>query len=321
MLAAAASMILIVLYRRGANAGGSVTGPLALAFFSLLCIRFCLWFLPRVLRSKAAAGHQQKLAWVELFYYAGMIVGLVVWRIIGLPASLVVALGVDALLQAVAAVLDFLSGRGDITVAGGRQTITEAQAEVPVLMGGVSWVRMAIAVVALTVGIQIVAMNLAHDLAGGRLAPYVLAVFYLGVAVAAIACGTAKATFGWPHDGPVAGRFARLAMHRFRFPYGIVVAAAGLGICMASVSTGRGWSVGLVLGCIIVAAFLYEVLALALLDRIGEEHATGVVWAYGFMAFFGAAVLWMLEAAGAGLPGNLATASICVVAAIAAVGR
>src|SRR5262245_16530583 len=74
---ALASLALLGVYLNFA-VDGRLGGRVASCFFALLSLRFGLWFYSRVMRAGAAAGRDQKIAWVELGYYLGTSMGLVI---------------------------------------------------------------------------------------------------------------------------------------------------------------------------------------------------------------------------------------------------
>jgi hypothetical protein len=153
----------------------------AIVFFALLCVRFGFWFYSRVLRASLAAAQKQKIAWVELGYFFGMILGLVIWAIIGIEVSIATALIMDALLQFSAGIIDlFLSSSvlAPTRSASDRLLVTSKPSVSRYLTSSI---------VLLTIGIQVVVFSLAHQV-GINFTPLILAFYYLGAAASAIMC-------------------------------------------------------------------------------------------------------------------------------------
>ena len=104
------SLILASIFLTYAN-NNVLSGIFAVAFFFLLSVRFAFWFYSRVIRASTVAGQQQRIAWVELGYYSGIILGLIIWKFFGIELTMDFALIIDACLQLVAGSIDLQTSR------------------------------------------------------------------------------------------------------------------------------------------------------------------------------------------------------------------
>jgi hypothetical protein len=86
---------------------GKISGTMGIVFFILLSIRFGFWFYSRVIRASNASGQEQSIAWVELGYYSGMILGLIFWKLFKIEIDLSSALIVDATFLLLSSLFDF----------------------------------------------------------------------------------------------------------------------------------------------------------------------------------------------------------------------
>ena len=92
------SLILLYIFTNYAQ-NAKLSGVAGLLFFLLLSIRFGFWFYSRVSRAAVVAGLQQRIAWVELGYFSGMIFGLIMWKFIGIDITITTAFLIDDHLQ------------------------------------------------------------------------------------------------------------------------------------------------------------------------------------------------------------------------------
>ena len=138
-----ASMLLYIVWSTSSH-DNSIRGPSAYVFFGLLCVRFTFSFVPRALRSSAAAGYRMRLAYVELSTYGGTILGLLLWLpfslLAGWPLASILAL--DSVLQLIASVAD----------AAGYPLGTFATADVAPMRTGTGNARVAIRYLSLMCG-------------------------------------------------------------------------------------------------------------------------------------------------------------------------
>lgn len=127
IIAAAFTLALLTLHALGLIDlhAESIRGGLAVAVFTVLCLRYAFWFAARILRADVLAGHGQKIARVEVAYYAGLIGGFALGQL-GFVPTLTQALVVDATLLIVAGWIDFLS-RG---LWDGAKSLGEVQPQV-----------------------------------------------------------------------------------------------------------------------------------------------------------------------------------------------
>lgn len=288
--------------------------------FVLLSLRFCVWFLARVLRPDIVAGRQQKIAWVELSYYLGLVSGLLAtigierWITRG-PIWIVTAVFiVDGVLQLIAGSVDLMGLR----VLSKKSSRPVGTTEVPQPYNVGWYARMVTAVVALTVGTQAVTValidviSLPHG-AKPHATRLVFTVFYLSVASASIFYGRKKMNLEWPSATQKIARFASIFVgegaHRVRIPFtlissiGTAVLALALYLSVSGVRRVTGPSNAkavMLLLFIAGAAFIYEILALGILDHIGAEtkklNRNGMVaLAYCFMGAVFTVTLLLVE--------------------------
>jgi hypothetical protein len=336
---AVASAGLLTLYVGFANptTGRLAPGLIATAFFSLLVIRFAFWFYSRVMRANRASEEEQGIAWVELGYYGGAAAGLVVWGLLATSVDITVALGVDIALQVLAGGMDLLAYRSlsiqEVAQSSPQPSVeTErpvpAQAQQPdqkvsVPDGSIRRCWTLVTVVALlTIGTQVVLFDMAHH-TREDFAPYILACFYLGVAIAAFICKRLAVTLWWepPTDGSVVaadrrstifvitataglllvlvvvvGRFAITALDA---PSPVIQGDGDADMSAAPV-TSSWWMELLLLAGVVLAALIYEMVALAAFERISEESRRynlkgWVIMGYAAMAVGAALSLLLLR--------------------------
>lgn len=318
-----ASLTLLTIFENY-SFNGKLTGIAAVIFFILLSIRFGFWFYSRVLRASNVAGQQQRIAWVELGYYSGMIFGLIIWKFIDINFSIVSALLMDAILQFSAGIIDLYT----------TQTVHQEQKTNAALLTRfnnqqhkkiLEW-KLTSAAVFLTVGIQVVIFSLTHYVSD-YLSAYILASFYFGASMAAVFCKKFKIQLAWTSVTNNHSSFAIIYSEKNGMKKEISIILLGIlsACCVAATVIGTNYSPlnlisreALVLTFIFCSAFFYEILALAILDRIGLEeqlsnHHGMVVRTYGMMGISAALSLWIFSLTKSSLYGLLLTAGICIV--------
>ena len=287
------------------------------AFFALLSIRFALWFYSRTLRISRVAAQQHTIAFVELGYYVGMITGMVIWPLFGLGVGMAAALMIDVGLQLCVGVIDLYTyyinppTYPNIHSEDLSFPVNEHLESIDV---GWCW-RLVLSAALLGVGTQGVIFDLAHYFSE-NFSPYILACFYLGASIAAIACKRLHIRLDWlptQYAYSYAYLFFRIAGREIKSRLLYVIAAFSffeiLAVTMASHLLSVHHSVILlhpasILGSVFLAfifaiAFFGGVLILSILDRIGIEEKNTlnkqmIVRAYGFMGTCTAAAFWMM---------------------------
>lgn len=311
---ALASMVLLAIFIGHAD-DGKVSDIYGWLFFIFLCIRFGFWFYSRVLRASAASRGQQKIAWVEFGYYSGIVLGLLIWSLCQIEIDMSTALMLDIFLQLVAGLIDIINAEtqpSNNVKTAQHQNITIAKQKN-------TWsIRLMFAVVLLTIGIQVIIFYLAHR-SFDDMSPYILACFYLGVALAALFCKKFDVHLTWQHDLSEQPLLAHICFKRgslsYRFSFlsmSLLVLVSMCFIIFAVITNYWGRDVftshqalshltsvyGIILlSSIFIVAFVYEVLALVLLDRIGSEDVNNnktIIHTYSLMAVGAAASLWIL---------------------------
>lgn len=340
------SIILLYIYQTYAI-NGKLMAMAAVSFFVLLSLRFGFWFYSRVLRASAAAGQQQQIAWVEMGYYVGMIFGLIIWTFFGINLDLVTALIIDALLQCVAGTLDIFSNRIQVNVTT-ELSENKASDVTMSLQANNAWIwRLVMAVVFLTIAIQTIIFYSAHQVAIW-FTPYILAFFYFGVSIAAYCYKKFNFQLEWITRKNHLSGFAMISSDNKKYTKKISFLFAGMltAICTSIAVFGIiiwGWGAlppiesntflqmislreVVLLLFVIVAAFLYEILALAILDRIGLEEKSikrqgMLIRAYGLMGVGGAVCLWVLGVSESAMMGLLFTLGLCLLFAFSFVWK
>ncbi|MFC3908555.1 hypothetical protein ACFORL_05630 [Legionella dresdenensis] len=280
-----------------------LSGYPSVIFFILLTLRFTFWFYSRVKRASESSGYQQSIAWVEFGYYAGMVLGLIFWKILNLDVSLEMALLIDAAFQFIAGSIDIYS----FSLKTRPANISASPAQtVKVEQFSSDWCsRLSKSVIFLTVGVQVVIFSAAHYLSQ-TISTYLLATFYFGVAVAAFVCNRYKVFLSWNKDHDYAAMLYTNKQN-IRIPLLLVLAIIFLNISAVCYEIYSDMSVhetffNVIIVCVLVflAAFAYEAISLSFLDRIGYEeealNSSGLVMkTYGLMGVFSAIGFWILN--------------------------
>jgi hypothetical protein len=293
-----ASLILFVIFEKF-SVNGKIADNIGAIFFIILSLRFGFWFYSRVLRASDAAGYQRRIAWVELGYYLGIILGLIIWKFINFQIEIASILLLDATVQFVSGIFDYLCATNKILKNDSSDRPVNNVMQIKNSSKILCW-RLAIAVMLLTVGIQVITFDLAH-LADQEFGTVILAVFYSGVAVAALIYKKLKITLDWKQSRLQFG-YANIFIDKIKINFLIINILIALLISSAVVISFY-YSISLsmiMLLCIFSAAFLYEIIALAILDRIGFEeksinHSGMIIRAYGMMGIGAALSLWILN--------------------------
>jgi hypothetical protein len=272
-------------------------GAAAFFFVALLSVRYALWFFSRAMRAQTAGSTKHGIALIELGYYSGMVFGLVVQEVE--KYGMLTALLVDAMLLPAAGLIDLANANGRKASENAPSDSREAEGS-PHKDSGVrivakvpfdsSWYwRLTAAVVCLTIGFQAVAFSLNHQ-DEGLSSTYVFACFYSGVALAALFCKAFQIEFDWgAPNGKVTGNATICSERMGRLPkasFGMITLLAAASMVMAVLASGLGLEGGrLELPFLFAAAFIYQILVLSLLGRIGKEtefarHNEGIKLTY-----------------------------------------
>jgi hypothetical protein len=315
--AAGCSALLLWIYSISKH-GIKLQGAMQHLFFAVLCIRFSLWFVPRVLRSNLAAGYHQKISYVEMMYYIGVCAGLVMWGRFGLAGGIAGALIFDIVFQLTAATLDGFSLRYFEPI---RSQTLGLQIEASPARGNFAlfW-SLTLVLGSTTVGTQIVIFLLSHSFQDRQTnfpGNVTIATFYAGAAVAAVLCAYWKPSLALRSTaGAAQAAGARISLsrhqHREFVPFTAVAAICALLVALAlAAGFVNHPSAAIVLFLIIIATILYETMFLVMLDRLGEERdrnarpwlvstAFGIVGSVaaasymGLHHFFGVLSIWPL---------------------------
>lgn len=300
------SFILFYIYQHYSYSG-KLTGTVALIFFLLLSIRFSFWFYSRVMRASKASSHQQSIAWVEFGYYLGMVLGLIIWKLLGINVGLGTALVIDTICQLIAGILDLRNFKLEKASFDKLKQETQVIPEPQSTQYSSKWSwNLASAVVFLTIGVQVVIFNTAHNVAE-TFGSYILATFYFGVATAAFMCNKYKVYIYWNHENNLAAISTNNTKKpmKFNFLFLTFITVLSVTIVISQIFSNKLIADNMSFNCIFVcafvfvAAFLYEVLSLSLLDRIGHEDSklkgsNMIMRTYGLMGLGAAIGFWTL---------------------------
>lgn len=255
-------------------------------FFILLSLRFSFWFYSRVLRAAKVAEKQQSLAWVEFGYYSGIILGLILWTFIGTNYSLVPALIIDGFLQLSAAIIDTKSAK-KVLSARSEKILLENNLETERAWG----TRLILSVVLLTVGVQVIIFNQTENLTQIDSA-YILATFYLGAAIAAFVFKKYKFEIFWEKIifyYPILSWQTKGAIKQVNAFLFFLLCVLSVFMMLLNIY---------IYLFVFAAAFFYEILALGLFDRMGQEdknkQSKMVIRSYGLMGINSAITFWIL---------------------------
>jgi hypothetical protein len=245
--------------------GHQGAGPGLQAFlFALLCAHFSLIFLTRSLRLNAFAGDQMKMAFIDLAYYVGLILGLLT------DFGAMQLLSVDIGSQALAGFID--------GVAFSRLGSPTSTRDALPLLGASRWfARLCTTLTALTVGTQISLFSWVHQLRTAtppRIGPdretALYVAMYAGAALAAITCASLRAALFWPEPTRFRTWIGTVKIGRV-LPFWLMplISFALLALVVTSRASG-----GLVaLAVVVVSMMTYEASFLAVADHLGARAA------------------------------------------------
>ncbi|HEX8174367.1 MAG TPA: hypothetical protein VF543_04525 [Pyrinomonadaceae bacterium] len=174
-------------------------------FYALLSILFSLLFIPRVLRSDIAAGDKQKIGWVEFCYSTGMVLGLLAWTSLvdeRAQPEFEMVLYYNVGFQVLAGILDFTSSH--LTFADVARPSSSSNIQRPLAFNWDLYIKVTIAVIALTISIQVVTIEFRSAFKGLWQPNIILATFYFGAAIAALMFSMVKTKVELPHSSPKA---------------------------------------------------------------------------------------------------------------------
>lgn len=327
------SLILFYIYHNYSY-NEHLSGASALIFFLLLSIRFGFWFYSRVMRASKAAEHQHSIAWVEFGYYMGMVLGLIIWKLLGINLGLGTALIIDASFQFMAGILDLKNFTLDTVAHNKSNSEIKINSESQSDQYSSQWCwKLAGAVVFITIGVQVVIFNTAHYVADA-FGSYILATFYFGVAAAAFMCNKYKAYISWNHENRLATINTNNTQkpHEFNFLFLILISALAVIVVISQIYMNKliidnMFFNGLfICTFVFIAAFIYEVISISLLDRVGYEekklNGSGMIMrTYGLMGLGAAIGFWTLGLMDDHLTSSMITLGVCLSFATIAVTK
>jgi hypothetical protein len=174
-----------------------------------------------------------------------------------------------------------------------------------------------------TIEIQIVIFNSSHYVSEAY-SSYILGIFYLGVAAAAFMCDRYKIFIAWDDRSKLAYIHTKNATIRFNLQKLLLLSVSAVIGTVYCISWNEPISANdyilkhlLVYFFVFLAAFFYEVISLALLDRLGyEEKNMGrsgmIMRTYGLMGVGSAISLWVLSFIDHYFASSIITLLICV---------
>lgn len=267
----------------------TIEGTLAWFFWLLLVARFAVWFVARIFRTDYSAGQGGGIAWVELSYFVGTVLGLIAWKFIRLPISVLQLLVLDAFFQSVATVIDLRAVRAiaalrsttqrPVMVPTNEKSSASRTATVATVFDWSGYGALLFAFSSLTLAVQIVTFAFSglalaarefarEDLFGSS----VLASSYLGAAMAAYLYNFASLRLVWPIPDTAKAGMLSAAHGRWTQNVSIVwlitlIALLETAYIVCYFNGAWPWAVLLP---IVAATIAYEVIALAVADRIGD---------------------------------------------------
>ncbi|MFA5958967.1 MAG: hypothetical protein WC785_00440 [Tatlockia sp.] len=308
------SLILLYIFESNSH-NEQLYGHSAFLFFVFLSIRFGFWFYSRVMRASSAASSQHSVAWVEMGYYLGMVLGLIIWKLLNFHIDLGAALLLDACLQFTAGFLDFKSNKIVEAPSDEQIKITHITVENTSNNASLLWCwKLAGAVVFLTVAIQVVLFNAAHAMPD-TVSSYLIATFYFGVAAAAFFCNRYQIRLNWDNRNFLAYLHSDKKKIKVRLSFMMLVSLVSVFFVVKAVSLSQNaWYLPSYLLCffVLIAAFIFEIMSVVLLDRIGLEerklNSSGMIMrTYGLMGVGAAVGFWLL-----GFMANLVESAVII---------
>jgi hypothetical protein len=254
---------------------GKISGTMGIAFFILLSIRFGFWFYSRVIRASNASGQEQSIAWVELGYYSGMILGLIFWKLFKIEIDLSSALIVDATFLLLSSLFDFKAYSLAVSASS---KLNEQPSHIHSKKTdaiNMKWLwKLATCVVFLTIGVQVIIFDISHQV-GKNIGVYILGVFYGGVAFAAYIANKFKINLEWKKEITVIS-----FQNKRDFQFSTLTFLLASIMLMMVLILNHSLKVNIELAVIKIfflilvfaASFLYEIFCLSILDRIGYEE-------------------------------------------------
>jgi hypothetical protein len=276
---------------------------------TLLSVRFALWYATRSFRSDEASSYKQQLGWVDLLFYLGIITGIIVWTVTGITPAvyrLKVVLAVDIALQLSGAWLDYLASR---QLAGRAEIRTGRELHERSAFHFRQYVQLAIALVALTVGTQIVMLEFRHEIANVSSVPSIVIAFisiYVGGAAAALVCGLVDFELTWQSRAGGDREYAVIRIDDRRYlRFDWLAGVCGATVVAALVINMRGKDSAPALSSVTVflllaaSIFVYEILALCIFNYMGNKakqagHTGLVALTLALMGFGGAIHYYVL---------------------------
>lgn len=305
------SLILFGIFKNNAFQE-KISGDIAVIFFFLLSMRFGFWFYSRVSRASLAAGQKQQIAWVELGYYSGMILGLIIWKLSGFNITLISALFMDALLQFAAGFLDLYANKKikDYYPIEVKNFLNNNMPYNPKIF---NW-KLPCVVILITISTQAIIFSLTHYVSSS-LGTYILATFYFGAAISSFIC---KKFNVFLEKNSIIFTIKNKRSIKIDFLSIGFLVTIFITIAIFDVNFWLLKNSGEItlLFSIFCSAFLYEILALAILDKIGLEDRFSnqkrrIVRTYAFMGISAALSLWIIGLTHSSLFGLLIILGIC----------
>lgn len=302
------SLLLIYVYKHNISSNGALSHSSAIIFFIMLTMRFGFWFYSRAHRATQAAGYQKNIAWVELGYFSGMILGLVLFSFYYI--SITTALLIDALLQFTAGLIDWIAYRSSTLIHKKMSQINQPSHVVLPLEKN-HFFGLVNSIIFLTIGAQVITFNLAHNISE-QFNGVIIACYYFGTAIAAAFFKKNNLELNLAKEKNNLSKYiiisSSVLINKIRLSAIIVSVLSILSITVAIsiyqfsyLNSVHSYyqHIGLLI-FIFLTAFFYEIFALAVLDRIGFEeryfNKHGMVMkTYGWMGVGAAISLWIIK--------------------------
>lgn len=300
------SLILLYIYKNYSH-NHQIDGSAALIFFVFLSIRFGFWFYSRVMRASSAASSQQSIAWVEMGYYLGMVLGLVIWKLLNFNIELGTALILDGCLQFIAGMLDFKSNVITKNILSKSEEHMEPYLKAVIPSRNLRWCwKLSFAVIFLTMAIQVILFSASHN-TSETVSSYIIATFYFGVAVAAFFCNMYKMNISWDKTNSLAyicsqtkdKKKIKLSFFLLMSFLSVALVITFIRLTQASSMDSFYFTPYIICLFVFISAFIFEVVSVVLLDRIGYEeqqlnYSGMIMRTYGLMGVGAAIGFWLL---------------------------
>lgn len=239
----------------------------------ILCFRFCFWFLARIYRANLASAQPKLLPLFEGSYVSGSILGLILFAYTFRGLSLIDILWIDFVTQMLSFFIDFTR------LSQEKTSVSEKQTRSP----STKSLRPYILVFCLiSIGTQVSLFQISKFSSAGVL---LIVAFYIGMVLASIVSSIRDVRFYFSSRLTPLIEISKIGSISY---VSILFTLALLFFLFFKVSSKESW-VGLSFLVSVALSFIYELLALALAQKIAEEakqisYKNAIAKTYAIMA-------------------------------------